>query len=144
MSARSFAGRYYLLHGIRELRGDEIPAATVVRFYSRLHRTPAGCLVWTGARNADGYGVVRISSSPRGGRVVLAHRLAYAIARGICPGDRVIGHLPALDHDRRCCEDLHLGAMTPMENTPAIYGLDADEIAAALAAVGLHDGEIPF
>ncbi len=138
----AFAGRYYLLREILELRAEEIPPRAVISFYSRLHRTAAGCLIWTGAINSNGYGVVRIGFG-RKGRIVLAHRLAYAIARGICPGDRVIGHVPALDHDRRCCEELHLGATTPMENTPGIYGLDDEAIAAAAPAV-VRDGEIPF
>lgn len=116
----AFDGRYYLLRGIRELTRSEIPPDAIARFRSRLRRLENGCLVWTGARNGNGYGVLRIGRG-RGGRIVLAHRLAFAIAHEICPGDRVVGHVPALDHDRRCCEQLHLEATTPFENTPAIF-----------------------
>lgn len=118
MAAHRFAfeGRYYLLRGIRELAAAEVDPPALERFRSRLRRLENGCLVWTGARNGNGYGVVRIR-----GRIVLTHRLAFALAHGICPGDRVVGHVPALDHDRRCCEELHLEATTPFENTPGIF-----------------------
>lgn len=110
---------YVLARGIRELRADEISPRGLERFARRLKRSTSGCLVYTGARNGNGYGVFRLGG--KGSRIVLAHRLAFAIADGICPDDRVVGHVPALDHDRRCCDRAHLEATTPIENTPGIF-----------------------
>jgi hypothetical protein len=128
--------RFYRLRGIRELAIADVPPPSIEHFRSRLRRLESGCLVWTGAVNGSGYGVLRI-----GARIVLAHRFAFAIAHAVCPGDRVVGHVPALDHDRRCCEQLHLEATTPPENTPGIFEGRGRAYPIAIASSG---PEIPF
>lgn len=110
-------GRHVELRGARELRVDAIAAAAVERFAARLLADlSTGCVRWMGATNGDGYGIVRVAPD----RLVLAHRLAIALADGICPGDRVGGHTCG---DRRCCRREHLELITPEENTPGIYGI---------------------
>lgn len=66
------------------------------------------CNLWTGATNADGYGVVRV-----GGRVEYVHRLAYRLHVGPIPRGHEIAHTcdtPA------CREPSHLVAMTHKQN----------------------------
>lgn len=133
-----FSVRWYRVRGVREIRGEEISAALRERFAARLRRSSSGCLLWTGARNGDGYGVVRMGS-----RLVLAHRLAFAIARGLAPADRVIDHRSDRCSSRACCENEHLRPLTIEENTPAIYGLDPDPDLAIIAAAS-SSSEVPF
>lgn len=140
MSATSRA-MWYANVGVRELRADEISPAVLERFRARLRRDPSGCLVWTGARNGNGYGVVRIGFG-RKGRIVLAHRLAYAIAHGSAPADRVIDHRADLCVSRACCDDPHLRAVPLEENSPGLYGLECDELPRDPRAIG--SSEIPF
>jgi len=144
-------GRHFELRGARELRRDDLPAVVLERFASRLRADPSGCVLWIGSANSDGYGTLRV-----GDRVVLAHRVAIAVADGICPGDFVAGH-GATCVSRRCCRREHLELTTPELNTPGIYGLvdpaDQARDAAELRAYGipprprdddLRADEIPF
>jgi hypothetical protein len=125
--------RHFELLGGREVRAADIDPAAVGRFLARLVADPlTGCLLWRGATNGDGYGIFRVSSTPS--RLVLAHRLSVALARGICPGDRVVDHGTC---DRRCCRDAHLQLVTPEQNTPGIYGLGP-------RAEDLRADEIPY
>lgn len=116
MTRDLLAGRHVEIKGCRELRADEISAAIADRFRARLRRTASGCLIWTGATNADGYGVVRIAPD----RLVLAHRLAIALALGVCPRDRVGDHFRC--RTPACCELEHLRLATLEENSPGLYG----------------------
>lgn len=71
-----------------------------------------GCWIFSGAKNPEGYGVVKIGG--RSGRTHLTHRLTFA---------RYIGPLdPALQIDhlcrvRACCNPLHLEQVTPKVNS---------------------------
>lgn len=71
-------------------------------------RLPDGCLVWTGARNRDGYGRAR-----SGGKRVSVHRWVYEREHGpIEPG-------VLIDHacwNRACVEVTHLRPATRSEN----------------------------
>ncbi len=120
-------GAFFPIKGSRELRLEDIPEIVALRFIDRLRREPSGCLTWTGSRNADGYGIVRIEPRRQGheGRRVLAHRLVIAIEDGVCPAMRVGDHFKC--GNRACCERAHLRMVTPMENTPGIYGLGRQE-----------------
>ena len=66
------------------------------------------CLVWVGATNNLGYGIVHID-----GRRELAHRIAYEAAFGPIPDGLVIDHKCRV----RCCiKPEHLEAVTQAEN----------------------------
>lgn len=117
----SLRGRHHILKGARELALDEIAPAVRARFAASLRASgERGCMVWAGALNGDGYGVVVIAPRPRR-RYALAHRVAYAIAHGTCPP-------LLLDHTcetRACCEPSHLRPTTEEGNTPGIYDAPA-------------------
>lgn len=70
---------------------------------------PSGCVLWTGARNREGYGLIR-----RGGRTYLAHRVTYEKWVGpLVPGLQ-IDHLCRV---RACVAPAHLEQVTPKTNT---------------------------
>lgn len=76
------------------------------------------CQHWSGASNADGYGIVRI-----GGREYRAHRAVWTIMTGqIIPKGLVINHLCDIYYPkgdityRLCCEPSHLHPDTHLAN----------------------------
>ena len=66
------------------------------------------CVVWVGSTNSRGYGLISI-----GGKVELAHRVAYEAAYGPIPDGMVIDHLCRV---RNCVKPEHLEAVTQGEN----------------------------
>lgn len=69
------------------------------------------CTRWQGAKNGDGYAVVKV-----GGRLHLAHRLAYVGAHGPVPKGLEVHH----ECGRRdCVNPSHLRAVTHRENCRA-------------------------
>lgn len=67
------------------------------------------CLVWTGARNNCGYGLIKVD-----GKLRLAHRVAYEQYHGAIPAGMIVLH--ACDN-RPCIEPAHLLADTSSANT---------------------------
>lgn len=63
--------------------------------------TETGCILWTGAINDDGYGV--IGSGTRNGQMLLAHRAAYELKIGPIPeGVKVLHRCdnpPCINHE---------------------------------------------
>lgn len=84
-------------------------ARAVERFRARLIMTDSGCIVWTGATDANGYGVVNSVYFPS----ILVHRVAWWLAgRELIPG-------MTLDHgcrNHRCANVDHLEQVTIAEN----------------------------
>lgn len=76
----------------------------------RGHSTP--CRIWTGAKQSQGYGVIRVGG--REGRLLLVHRLAYELLVEPIPADKQMDHLC---RQRDCLEIAHLEAVTPQVNT---------------------------
>jgi hypothetical protein len=52
--------------------------------------TSRGCILWTGGKNADGYGI--IGSGGETGANILAHRLSYERANGAIPVGLMVLH----------------------------------------------------
>lgn len=69
---------------------------------------PDGCHVWLGTKNKGGYGMISL-----GGKTVLAHRLAHALATGDMTAE-VVMH--SCDNPS-CVRPDHLKSGTYMENT---------------------------
>src|SRR5690349_20028702 len=72
---------------------------------------PRGCIEWTGTRNTKGYG--RIARGGVNGRFLMAHRVAYELARGPIPEGLQLDHLC---RNRLCCNPDHLEPVTRQEN----------------------------
>lgn len=72
------------------------------------------CWVWTAARNANGYGIMKVSEG-----TTLAHRISYALAGGNVTDDEQIDHLCRVRH---CVNPQHLEAVPPRVNVHRGYG----------------------
>lgn len=86
-------------------------AERAARFWSRLDRSAGddGCWVWTGAKNANGYGILEW-----GGQMKRAHRLAWELTYGPIPKGLHVCH--RCDHPS-CCNALkHLFLGTNQDN----------------------------
>lgn len=70
-----------------------------------------GCIVWTGARNARGYGRVSTTNLPGLPKVTYAHRVAYYLATGQIPA--LLRH--TCDNPS-CCNTDHLLPGTHQDN----------------------------
>ena len=78
------------------------------RFYDKVMPVEDGCHLWTAYVMPNGYGTFKVN-----GRMVLAHRFAYELAKGPIPHGLHIDHLCRV----RCCVNPHhLEAVTPREN----------------------------
>lgn len=78
------------------------------RVLSRLAITPSGCLLWTGATTAGGYGAVSVD-----GKIEYVHRLMYRWFIGPIPDGYQIDHLCRV---RPCASPADLEAVTQLTN----------------------------
>jgi hypothetical protein len=84
---------------LREALADE---AVLSRYLSKIVTVPgSGCCWWTGAISGRGHG--RFWYAP--GRVTIAHRFGFALARGV----DVLAEVPVLGHrcDNPLCQRMH-------------------------------------
>ena len=73
--------------------------------------TEAGCLLWMGAVDTDGYGSIWINSE---GKLMLAHRYAWERVNGPIPDGIEIDHIC---HTPACCNIKHLRLATRSQNS---------------------------
>lgn len=78
------------------------------RIFAKVRQDPSGCWFWTGWRNHDGYGRIRLD-----GRMVFVHRLVYELSTGPVPEGKEVCHTCDVRH---CIRPLHLVAATHEEN----------------------------
>src|SRR6185312_11520586 len=83
----------------------------VVRLMAKVKRDPAGCWLWTGSTDKNGYGM--IGSGGRSGKNILAHRASYAIANGPIPNGLDVMHSCDIPS---CVNPQHLTVGTALEN----------------------------
>lgn len=83
-----------------------------------------GCHIWTGARSADGYGVVRVD-----GRTRFVHLVRYEREVGPVPEGMELDHFRCDAGPDACCNPLHCRPVSHRENM-----LRGDTVAAASAA----------
>lgn len=77
----------------RPPRPIDVTRLPLARFWSSVVDVPSGCIEWTGRLNDKGYGVIGVyERSECRSRQVLAHRLSWAIVKGVDPGDNLVLH----------------------------------------------------
>lgn len=85
---------------------DLLPA----NFAAKIRVDEAGCWIFTGCLNSQGYGCIAVNGD---GTINLTHRVAYALLVDRIPVGFVIDHLCRV---RACCNPAHLEAVTVGEN----------------------------
>ena len=87
-------------------------AATIDRVMARCYDDPSGCLIFTGARTAKGYG--RIGAGGRSRGQLYVHRVVWEHHNGPIPEGMVVMHRCDVSS---CCAIDHLQVGTYAENT---------------------------
>lgn len=82
-------------------------ASPAESFAARTERQ-GDCLIWTGTKNAAGYGSIWVM-----GRMVLTHRYSWERANGPIPEGMEIDHIC---HNRACASPGHLRAVSRSQN----------------------------
>ena len=87
---------------------EGISQSVADRFWTKVHKQPDGCWLWTGTKTYDGYPKFYLK-----GRMARAHRVAYELTKGPIPSGLQIDHLCKVT----CCVNPeHLEAVTCREN----------------------------
>ncbi len=89
---------------------------TAERLTSKAVRDAAGCLLWVGALDRGGYGVIRIGG--RRGNTLKAHRVAWTEANGPIPAGLFVCHSCDV---RNCIEPAHLWLGTQADNNRDMF-----------------------
>lgn len=96
----------------------EARRATVAERLASMSEPSGECLLWTGTRNDDGYGRVRVD-----GRMMSAHRIAWAESHGPIPGGAEIDHAC---HNRACINVAHLRLADRVRNVAYRAGANSN------------------
>lgn len=92
------------------LNPDTCRSYSASRFWSRVDSSggPDACWPWQGELNDNGYGRLRF-----GGKMEVAHRVAYELTHGAIPAVRFVCH--SCDNPP-CCNPAHLWVGTAIDN----------------------------
>ena len=108
-NAKGLCGKHYMRlmrHGSPD-KGNSRYSSPKKAFNSRIE-TRGNCIVWTGSKDSDGYGRMRI-----GDHLVSAHRFAWEQYYGPIPENMVIDHIC---HNPDCVKKEHLRLATQAQN----------------------------
>lgn len=89
--------------------------------------TETGCVLWTGAKDGDGYGIVGTATN----KSAKVHRVVYAKRHGPIPKGMLVLHDPLLCNNPSCVNVKHLRLGTVAEN-------NRDKIKAGTSNRGNH------
>lgn len=97
---------------IRDARVAAVEALPA-RLRDRLERDESGCLLWTGGKTSQGYGVTSFA-----GRTYYVHRLIFQLLGHEIPHGYVLDHVAewGCEH-KHCAEPAHLEPVTTAENS---------------------------
>nr|DAZ39094.1 MAG TPA: homing endonuclease [Caudoviricetes sp.] len=90
------------------LRRADMSDKDIARFWTKVDKS-CDCWTWQAGTNSQGYGKMRLR-----GKIVLAHRLAYALAYGECPAGLQTDHIC---HNTLCVNPAHLHLVTNQQNS---------------------------
>jgi hypothetical protein len=111
--------------------GGPKPVPVAERLWAKVDKTET-CWLWTGGRNASGYGRITESKRLESGRRWYTHRLVYTLLVGPIPDGMELDHLCRVRH---CCNPEHLEPVTPGVNVARSEGPTADAVRAFLTGV---------
>src|SRR5699024_10180594 len=77
------------------------------------------CLIWTGHKDSDGYGLIRVNGSDMG-----THRYAWERVNGRIPEKMMIDHADC--YEPSCVNVAHLRLATRLQNSSNRAGANAD------------------
>lgn len=127
-SARGWCSAHYRRwrrHGDPEAYACYPDAAQAFNAYTR---QDGECIIWTGARNAQGYGVM--GGRAKGSR--LAHRYAWTVEHGPIPDGLFVDHVC---HNPACVKIDHLRLATIAQNTMNRGGAQANHTSTGIRNV---------
>lgn len=93
-------------------------------FWSHVHKQDGddGHWLWTGAKNAKGYGILEVD-----GKTVRAHRVSYEMGNGVIPDGKVVGHKTKCA-TTSCVRPSHLELVTNEENIAEKVRREANDV----------------
>jgi hypothetical protein len=87
------------------------------RLYARLEPDPCGCLLWTRARDAKGYGRIAVRGQDGKIRSGYVHIAAWVLEKGPVPAGFELDHVKARGClHRHCANVAHMEVLTHKEN----------------------------